>query len=159
MPYPYYALPDSVVLIPFHSLNGANPGHLVWDDFLPIYTLLHMFGLLPSDLNNNKNNNNRQLLLLRHVLNDGQPRGLWASCDVRAEKKALCHKMMNKFLPLLVGTDNDNDKQSPFPLTTNRDFAFQPKKKGSNNEEGAELVCATNGLAGMGSYPFKLRGS
>jgi hypothetical protein len=39
----YYMLPDDVVMIPFHSLNGANPGHLIWDDFLPIYTLLTMF--------------------------------------------------------------------------------------------------------------------
>jgi len=32
----YYELPSSVVMVPFHSMNGANPGHLVWDDFLPV---------------------------------------------------------------------------------------------------------------------------
>lgn len=37
LPKNFYALPSDVVMIPFHSLASFNPGHLVWDDFLPIY--------------------------------------------------------------------------------------------------------------------------
>lgn len=62
----YYELPPDSVLVPFHSFNGANPGHLVWDDFLPIYTLLHMFQLVNNK--DNDDNNDRELLLLRYDL-------------------------------------------------------------------------------------------
>lgn len=39
-PENFYALSSDVVMIPFHSLASFNPGHLVWDDFLPIYSKL-----------------------------------------------------------------------------------------------------------------------
>jgi hypothetical protein len=39
-PKSFYVLPKDVVLIPFHSLASFNPGHLVWDDFLPLYSTL-----------------------------------------------------------------------------------------------------------------------
>lgn len=42
----YYELPSNYVWVPFHSFAGFNAGHIIWDDFLPIYTLLEMFGLL-----------------------------------------------------------------------------------------------------------------
>jgi len=42
-PTEFYTLPSHVALIPFHSLAGFNPGHLVWDDFLPIFTLMEIF--------------------------------------------------------------------------------------------------------------------
>ena len=124
----YYMLPDDVVLIPFHSLNGANPGHLIWDDFLPIYTLLTMFQL--SD---------RSLLLMRYVLTNG-PRGLWASCDLRETKTEACNHMMNKFLPLMVGNDHQ------YNLSTTQDFDFSPHTAGKSN-----LVCAKTSVAGIGS--------
>ena len=85
----YYELPSSVVMIPFHSMNGANPGHLVWDDFLPIYTLLSMFQL---------KNKSKELMLMRYVLKggneekDSDSRGLWASCDWNDEKKEACER-------------------------------------------------------------------
>lgn len=124
----YYMLPDDVVLIPFHSLNGANPGHLIWDDFLPIYTLLTMFQLTE-----------RPLLLMRYVLTNG-PRGLWASCDLREEKTKACNHMMNKFLPLMVGNDHQ------YNLSTTQDFVFSPNTAGKSN-----LVCAKTAVAGIGS--------
>jgi hypothetical protein len=116
------------VLIPFHSLNGANPGHLIWDDFLPIYTLLDMFQLT-----------DRALLLMRYVLTNG-PRGLWASCDLRETKTEMCNHMMNKFLPLMVGNDHQ------YNLSTTQDFDFSPRETGKSN-----LVCAKTGVAGIGS--------
>mmetsp|Transcript_13016 Transcript_13016/g.26604 ORF Transcript_13016/g.26604 Transcript_13016/m.26604 type:complete len:155 (-) Transcript_13016:103-567(-) len=48
-----YTLPSSVVLFPFHSLSASNPGHLVWDDFLPMYTLLNIFGMMDVDTDTN----------------------------------------------------------------------------------------------------------
>jgi len=137
----YYELPPATILIPFHSMNGANPGHLVWDDYLPMYTLLEMFQL----------NNERQydLLPIRYKLQDGE-RGLWASCDLREEKTEACRHMMKKFFPLIAGVD------SPYQFTTNEDTVL---KEYSNHQPGpsgsrpasSDLVCARNAVAGMGS--------
>ncbi|GKZ00216.1 hypothetical protein MPSEU_000974500 [Mayamaea pseudoterrestris] len=127
-PETYYRLSDAVVLVPFHSMNGANPGHLVWDDFFPIYNLLEMFQL-----------QNRQLLLLRHVLNDGM-RALWATCDVRLEKKKECEYMMNKFLPLMLGLDSSHR------LTSTNATEFLPNDTGKSH-----WVCARTSVAGIGS--------
>jgi hypothetical protein len=44
----YYQLPDDCVWIPYHIFAAFNPGHLVLDDWLSIYTLLTMFGLEES---------------------------------------------------------------------------------------------------------------
>jgi hypothetical protein len=125
----YYELPSDVVLIPYHSLNAANPGHLVWDDFLPMYTLLVMFQLLDRDV-----------LPLRMQLQDGR-RGLWASCDFTDEKRSACQAMMDKFGPLLLGAD------SPYRLTSNADYSFQTR----GGPARSELVCAPHAVAGMGS--------
>jgi len=54
----YYELPANYVFLPYHSLNAMNPGHLVWDDFLPIYNLLVMFQL-----------KDKRPFLVRHILN------------------------------------------------------------------------------------------
>jgi hypothetical protein len=127
-PLSFYELPPQVVMVPFHSTNGANPGHLVWDDFLPIYTLLTMFQLEEKS----------ELLMMRYVLKGG--RGLWASCDWTDEKTAGCEKMHKKFLPLMTGSNPIHD------LTTTETFNFQPKNAPKSN-----LVCARHGLAGIGS--------
>ena len=131
----YYELPSSVVMVPFHSMNGANPGHLVWDDFLPIYTLLSMFQL---------KNKPMDLMLMRYVLKDqDDSRGLWASCDWNDKKKEDCEKMFKKFLPLMLGLEPVHDK-----LITTEKYDFQ-----LINEKNAKstLVCAQHGLAGIGA--------
>lgn len=133
----YYELPESVLLIPFHSMNGANPGHLIWDDFLPVFTLQHMFQGL-----------DRNLMLVRYVL-EGD--GLWASCDMNEKKAAGCLHMMSKFYAYLVGEDY------PYKLTSTKDFDFMEQTPGT-----ADLVCAKAGAAGFGSLtdhgPGKLHG-
>jgi len=101
-----YTLPSSVVLLPFHSLSAANPGHLVWDDFLPAYTLLDMFHLNHNnDENQNQNQKAYELLPIRYILppngNDGDPRGLWAGCDWLVDRYRACHSMLQKFGTLL----------------------------------------------------------
>jgi Glycosyltransferase 61 len=126
----FYELPPSVVMIPFHSMNGANPGHLVWDDFLPIFTLLTMFQLEES----------ADLLMMRYILKD-KVRGLWASCDWNDDKREACHKMQNKFLPLMMGKDPIHE------LTTTESFDFDTKA----GEAKSSLVCAHHGLAGIGA--------
>lgn len=135
----YYSLPEWMIWIPFHSMNGANPGHLVWDDFLPIYTLLEMFQLLPQRNLSAPGFSNLFLLPMRYVLTNGE-RGLWASCDLREEKTEACRKMMSKFLGLLVGKDY------PFHFSTTQDFLFQ-----KNNANGPDIVCARTGVAGIAS--------
>ena len=127
----YYELPPATVLAPFHSMNGANPGHHVWDDYLPIYTLLEMFQL--------DDNHQFDVLPIRYKLQDGE-RGLWASCDLRLNKTLECNHIMRKFWPLMVGID------SPYKLTTNEDAELIERKPGQSS-----LVCARNGIAGIGS--------
>ena len=136
----YYELPENVVLIPFHSTNAANPGHLVWDDFLPVYNLLSMFQLM---------NKSKELMLMRYVLKDrkGQRvhdvRGLWASCDWNDEKKVLCKKMFKKFLPLMLRPNLIHDE-----LATTENFDFQLS---GENKKKSTLVCARQGVAGIGA--------
>ena len=124
----YYELPPNVVMLPFHSMNGANPGHLVWDDFLPLFTLLTMYQLEEES----------HLLMMRFVLKG--ERGLWASCDFKDEKREDCEKMHKKFLPLMMGTDPIHD------LATTEKFHFEPKEPGKT-----QLICARHGLAGIGA--------
>ena len=132
----YYELPSNVVMIPFHSMNGSNPGHLVWDDFLPIYTLLGMFQL---------KNKSVDLMLMRYVLKD-QDRGLWASCDWTDDKKEACKQIFKKFLPLMYGSDPDQAHDEFLPTTEVFDFQLAGDKIGQST-----LVCAKHGLAGIGA--------
>jgi hypothetical protein len=127
----YYALPPSVVLLPYHSLNGANPGHAVWDDFMSLYTLMDMFDLL-----------HLQPLLMRYVLDDGQERGLWASCDWRTNKTTDCAHILNKFGPLLM------KRSTGYHWSTTQEPDFQPNDAGSLQ---TDLVCAEHGAAGIGA--------
>lgn len=124
----YYQLPESIVLVPYHSLNAHNPGHLVWDDFMPIYNLFRMFRLV-----------DKVPLLLRYKLTDGQ-RGLWASCDVRASRTLECNERMKKFLPLLVGLDY------PYHWSTSQNVTFVPNEIGASS-----WVCASSAVAGIAS--------
>jgi len=128
----YYELPPATIMIPFHSMNGANPGHHVWDDYLPIYTLLDMFQLNDPE--------KYDLLPIRYKLLDGE-RGLWASCDLRPDKTEACEHIMNKFLPLLAGLD------SPYQQLYNNENAPLVE----HTPQQSDLVCARHGVAGIGS--------
>jgi hypothetical protein len=139
----YYELPSNVVLVPFHSMNGGNPGHLVWDDFLPVYNLLAMFQLTDEST---------ELMMMRYVLKnqegkegtDDYSRGLWASCDWTDEKRDLCKKMYKKFLPLMLGSNPIYDE-----MPTTENFDFQPSDENAGKK--STLVCARHGLAGIGA--------
>ena len=147
-PVRYYAMPDWIVWMPFHSMNGANPGHLVWDDFLPMYTLLEMFRLLPSSAAQPVD---YTWFPMRYVLDATNPqnkdaplRGLWASCDVREVKTEECRKMMTKFMPLFVGKDY------PYQFSSTQDFQLNLTTPAAA-EEPVELICAAHGVAGIAS--------
>ena len=124
----YYTFTNDATLLPFHSLAGFNPGHLVWDDFLPIFTILTMFQLLETNL-----------VLMRY-----KPKFLqWASCDKRWSKgrKPHCKTMMRKFLPLIG--------QSLEVMTTQENFNVTWAEN-NNNTNRTKYVCANNGAAGLG---------
>lgn len=130
---PYYELDPRVVWVPFHSFLAGNPGHLIWDDFLPIYTLLRMFGLEKSG------ESSYQPLLTRYIVGEeGPDRALWATCEWSEEKLRQCNFMLKKFLPVM-GLHINN-------FTTNRDV----RVKISNGPRKSHLVCAAQGAAGIG---------
>lgn len=126
----FYQLPESVIFVPFHSLAGHNVGHLMWDDFYPIFRLLQSFGLLER--------NQIQLLLLRHVL----PHPLYANCDIRRNKRIQCTNNFVKFLPML-GMD-------PMTFSTNKRINVTVASKIPNNGAEPTLICAKTAVAGLG---------
>lgn len=125
----YYQLPDYYVWVPFHSMAGFNAGHLVWDDWLGIHTLLTMFGLIDDS-----DSRNLQPFLTRYVLKEDP---LWATCDFNDEMKNKCSKLMPRFLPLM-GVD-------PSTFSTTNDFRFE-----TNNNKRSKYVCSSFGAAGIG---------
>jgi hypothetical protein len=132
LPASLYMLESNVVLIPFHSLSGSNPGHLVWDDFLPVYTLMNLFGLADD---------HHEPLMMRQVLQGG--RGLWASCDFTNAKTAECQHMHNKFWPLMSPHHNHTQ------LTTNQAFDWKTTTSSTTNK--SNYICARHGVAGIGA--------
>jgi hypothetical protein len=158
--YDVYALPSNVIMVPFHSLAAMNPGHMVWDDFLPLYTLLHIFGFTNDDENDDydldSTSSSYDLLMVRFVLPpfEGDDRGLWAGCDWRDELRSTCEKMLEKFAPLMIqqndawtistqvnpsltfsdGDQNNNGQQQPPPTSSSK----------------RQLICSRHGMAGIG---------
>ena len=144
----YYALSDDIVLIPYHQLNGMNPGHLVWDDFLPIYNLLRMFypAMETTSSHSNYIESWKRPLLIRAILDPP----LWATCDNMEWRKEVCAKVVPKFLPLM-GIAGEKY------LTTGESFLNV-----THGPQKSDLICAKNGAAGMGALtdhgPTKLHG-
>ena len=151
-PKSFYALPSDVIMIPFHSMAAANPGHLVWDDFLPIYTILHMFQMIPTSTSPSSSSNmttrdaviepttNPNLLLLRYSL--PQWPGLWASCDWLEKRREECQKMHNKFGPMLL--------RNPETRVLNHRNATT-KLTQTTPAKSSNLICAKHAVAGIGS--------
>jgi hypothetical protein len=125
----YYQLPDNYVWVPYHSMAGFNAGHLVWDDFLAIHTLLTMFGLVGDD------SLALQPLLTRYVLKTAP---LWATCDYTDILKSKCKNIMPKFLPLM-GVDSST-------FSTTEDFRLET----NNAQHKSKYVCSRYGAAGIG---------
>jgi len=128
-----YELPPDSVLTPFHSLGGFNPGHLVWDDWLPLYTILSSFGLLEG----------RRHVYMRYIMKlESKQRGLWASCDWKVLQ---CEKIMEKFMPLMA------INKTKFSTTQNFTFAVGADRGGKVGATRSKYVCSPTGVAGLGS--------
>lgn len=119
----YYALPAEYVWIPWHSFAAHNVGHLIWDDFYPIFSLLRIFGLL-----------DRPLFPLRHQISET----LYASCDIRRNKSQQCAHNLDRFLPLLG--------VNPSIFSTSQDAVLNIAPE----ERKSAYVCAATAVTGLG---------
>jgi hypothetical protein len=142
----YYELPADRVLVPFHSFAAHNVGHLLWDDFYPIFSLLRLFGLLPgdNDLSSESKSSPKKLLIVRQKINAT----LYASCDIRKNKRQKCAANFAKFLPLM-GVD-------PASFSTSKDIRVQLAAQGDGAPQAqtpalkSQYICARTGAAGLG---------
>lgn len=140
----FYALPANVTLIPFHSLAAFNPGHLVWDDFLPMFTLMQIFLGTKQVENDNDNNDTADPLFIRYQLPGDE--GLWAGCDWRPNKQQECDTMLRKFGPMMVRNKH------AIPITTQHNWNITFfRNNGNHQKRESNLVCAKQGLAGLGA--------
>lgn len=139
-----YVVPSDVVMFPYHSFAGHNPGHLLWDDFLPMHTLLQAFDLL-----------DHRIMFLRHVFS----KVLWASCDRQHEK---CHSMMEKFMPLMgVNFEENYSSIHDFDLRLRDDDGTINDYSNTTDISKQPYICASNGVSGMGmatDHGVKLHG-
>lgn len=127
LPQSYYQLPSDYVFVPFHGLAPHNPGHLIWDNFLPIHTLLSTFHL----------QSRKRLLLMRVVLENG----MFGTCEAEGQEDwipAQCKFMLHKFLDMMGTGVNDS-------FSTNNDFKVTQKKS-----KKSKYICAKMGVAGIG---------
>ncbi|GMI48869.1 hypothetical protein TrCOL_g7273 [Triparma columacea] len=103
----YHRMED-VTLIPWHCMNGLNVGHLLWDDFLPLYTLLGMFSLEQT-----------KLFIVRHILDEP----LWATCEFNPSRnKGKCEANFEKWFKIMgVGAPFFTNKtlHEQVPVTSN----------------------------------------
>lgn len=145
----YYELDSNVVLVPYHSFAAANAGHLLWDDFLPIYNLLQIFGY-ETNHNSPKHPTDETKKAYQHLLLrvNTLPQ-LFGSCDIRAKKRNACKKNLERFLPLFGIDPNTFSTLTEARLTkdiTKGDLVEQQKR--------ANLplypICAKHAVAGLG---------
>lgn len=129
----YYELPSNVVMVPYHSMAAHNVGHLLWDDFYPLFTLLNMFGYTP------KKHNEFQYLVLRWSA-EGK---LYATCEMQKKKVKICNDNLQRFLPLL-GVDPDT-----FSTVKKADLKINPTAS-QGEQLKSPYVCSKQAVAGVG---------
>jgi hypothetical protein len=140
----YYELPPDRVLVPFHSFAAHNVGHLLWDDFYPIFSLMRLFGFGQgageSESESMPLSQKKKLLLVRQQVNGT----LYASCDIRPNKRKKCKENFAKFLPLM-GVD-------PAFFSTSKDvrLQLQPPASGADQPFKSQYICARTAAAGLG---------
>ena len=128
----YYEIADlNTVFIPFQPLAGNNLGHLLWDTFLPIYSLLDLFQFA---------NKNESLLLVRYnklpTQRGNRTYQFGAACDVYHK----CRPTFDKALPLL-GIDSFATVKSSENSLLTLSAEAAPKSR---------YVCSKHGVAGFG---------
>jgi len=122
----HYSLPSNVFWLPYFAEvpNANNPGHLLWDFMLPLYTLMEMY--VEDDA---------RLLLTN----------LDTNC-IAAKTKHACFKLTQKFLPLL-GVD-------PASFVHAQGAGLQISDEDGESVPGplrpGDLVCSSNAAIGIG---------
>ena len=116
----YYQLTSNIVWLPYFPQSACNPGHLVWDTFLPLFILMEIFDI--ADL---------------------QPLLFQMSHDANSYRRqqidsAMCPDILEKFLPLM-GIFN----LSSVSNNTFLNVAFVGKSQ-------SNLVCAPTSAVGVG---------
>ena len=130
----YYSLESNVVWLPYYAEqpNSNNPGHLLWDYWLPLFNLVELFGY-------------RQDIEKSHSL---FLTNIHEGCVSHAPTP--CYNITTKFLSLL-GVD-------PLTFFNNDDPHLFIKGKGGPK---SNFVCAPRGFAGIGmltDHGFKKHG-
>jgi hypothetical protein len=130
----------------------------LWDDFYSIFSLLRLFGLVPggdlSSLNPSSSSSKsksklsaKKLMLVRQQM--GPNHTLYASCDIRPNKRKKCAENFAKFLPLM-GVD-------PASFSTSKAIRLQlqsttPQAQGQSQPQAlkSRYICARTAAAGLG---------
>eukprot|EP00544_Gedaniella_sp_CCMP2646_P006542 CAMPEP_0202488970 /NCGR_PEP_ID=MMETSP1361-20130828/6839_1 /ASSEMBLY_ACC=CAM_ASM_000849 /TAXON_ID=210615 /ORGANISM="Staurosira complex sp., Strain CCMP2646" /LENGTH=366 /DNA_ID=CAMNT_0049118641 /DNA_START=357 /DNA_END=1457 /DNA_ORIENTATION=- len=125
IPTSYYRF--NATWLPFyrHQRSAYNPGHLVWDDFLGLYTLLDIFDQTDDNL------------MLTHMIRK-------ATEDFGGDKPPPEFDVLTKFMPLF--TDRKYDIQ-----TLEGNYSLKLKEKDGRDKERF-IICADNGLIGSGVH-------
>jgi hypothetical protein len=110
----------------------------LWDDFYPIFSLLRIFNLLPRHHTTTNSSRKTQLVPIRHRLSQQ----LYATCDIRKNKRQQCADNFKRFLPLM-GVD-------PAHFSTSKDFRLLGRHPGG--ELKSNYVCAKTAVAGLGMF-------
>jgi hypothetical protein len=145
----YYEMDENTILLPFHSMAGHNVGHLLWDDFYPIYTALRMRGLIPPSTSLTENSSSKRgpkLLLLRHVLENTT---LYANCDIRRNKRKQCKSNFERFVPLM-GVDPNTFYTTKTSQLTMSTLGGDATKSKPITGKSVALICAKTTVAGIG---------
>jgi len=136
----HYEFHPNTVWVPYHSFAGYNVGHLVWDDFFPIFKLLSIFSFVDND-----SVLNYQLLMSLIELK------MWGTCDWNPKNTLSCAEMFPKFLPAMGLTNETGFSATNRTIFSTADGSV-PKSK---------YVCSPHGVAGIGTltdHGFKLHG-
>jgi len=140
-PSSYYYLPNAT-LLPFfrHPASYRNPGHLLWDDLLPLYTLLEMFDRTETKV---------------------LPVRMRRPTTSEFEEPIPPFDIFSKFLPLILNHNNNNKNVE---ASTTTDYQVELDQLGLDqlhltnadlkkkfNKKHA-IICAPHGLTGGGLF-------
>lgn len=163
------------ILLPFHSMAGHNVGHLLWDDFYPLYQAMRIFGYVSTEEEYNHkgskdgsssvlhggSNNEYDLtwLLMRYILPNATTNNkLYATCDIRRNKRMQCQVNFLKFLPLLGVDPQSFSTTKTWSLIQIKNSSAEtltrppPKaeKSSVDTKTRPSLVCAPKAVVGTG---------
>lgn len=124
-PSGYYQI--KATMLPFyrHPTSWRNPGHLLWDDFMPLYTLLDMF---------DRENDHLLLAHLRRRPSD------------EFKEPVPETDIMGKFLPLMGETTSHLNFDEDF------DLDLYDSDHSTRRRSGRRLVCPDHSITGGGSH-------